>query len=288
MSNFKKSLLALALPMALSFSLIGCDNSSKTAQEAEVTTTSTVDKQTSNLPTYTVAMNIDYIPFEYIGEDGEITGFDVDLLKVVAEKAGFNVRLEPYSFDQIIASVKNGKEDMSASSIFISEDRKEEVDFSESYFTMPMYLVGIEKEGRPHSIDEITNQKIAIDNHFLLKRIMKDTFAPKGNEAIEVEGNFFAFQKMYNGEADLMLENIMSIEDHHKLDDSKKLFYIPLPQEDSIQLGYITQKGNQELLDKLNEGIKLAKADGSYDKVYNKWFGEVDKMIQKNQDKEAE
>ncbi len=283
MSSFKKSLLALALPVALSLSLIACDKSNNTAQEAEVATATTPDKQTSDLPTYTVAMNLDYMPFEYIGEDGEITGFDVDLLKVVAEKAGFDVRLEPYSFDQIIESVKNGKEDMSASSIFIAEDRKKEVDFSEPYFTMPMYLVGVEKAGRPQSVEDITNQKIVIDDHFLLKKIMKDTFIPKGNQAIEVEGNFLAYQKMYNGEADLMLENIMSIEDHHKLDDSKKLFYIPLPKEYSIQLGYITQKGNQELMDKLNEGLQLAKADGSYDEVYNKWFGQIDKMVQDNQ-----
>ncbi len=201
MSSFKKSLLALILPIALSCSLMGCNKSSDTTQnvqKAEAPVATTPEKQNDNLPTYTVAMNLDYIPFEYIGEDGKITGFDVDLLKVVAEKAGFNVRLEPYSFSQIIESVKSGKEDMSASSIFISKDRKQDVDFSDPYFTMPMYLVGVEKEGRPQSIEDITDQKIVIDDHFLLKKIMKDTFIPKGNQAIEVEGNFLAFQKMYS------------------------------------------------------------------------------------------
>ncbi len=282
MFRLKKSLQVL--PLALVLSLVGCDNAkqqdTKTQTSKEVATEQTAQaKPNKELPTYTVAMNLNYMPFEFISEKGDITGFDVDLLKVVAEKAGFTVQIDPYSFSKIIEDVKNGKEDMSASSIFISEDRKKDIAFSDPYFTMPMYIVGIEKEGRPHSINEITNQKIAIDGHFLLKKIMKDTFIPKDNTMVETDDSFLAFQKMYNGEADLMLENLMSIADHNKLAKDKKLFYIRLPEKNSIQLGYITQKGNQELLDKLNKGIKLAKADGSYDKVYNKWFGDIDKLI---------
>lgn len=80
--------------------------------------------------TITVAFNPEYPPFESV--DGkEYVGYDVDLIKAVAEKAGFEIEFEAMDFDAVIAAVQTNKNTIGVSGISITEERKLSVDFSD-------------------------------------------------------------------------------------------------------------------------------------------------------------
>lgn len=169
--------------------------------------------------------------------------------------------------------VKDGKYDMGASSIFILPERQLVVDYSKSYFELPLALVGLEKEGRPKSIDDIKDNKISVQTDIIMETLVDEHFVPKGNQKIGVKSNFLAFKEVLNGTSDMMLDNVVTIQGFMPKAEGKKLFVLPLPADKNLQLGYVVKKGNTDLLNKLNNGLDKVKADGTYDKIYDKWFG---------------
>lgn len=228
---------------------------------------------TTNLPTYRVAIDPYYPPFEYLDENGKIVGFDVDLLDAIAQKEGFKPDYQANQILNIVSSVQEGKDDIGASSIFILPERKEVIDYSDSYFELPLAVMGLEKEGRPQSIDEITGKTIAVQTEIIMETIVDGEFVPKGNTKHGVKSNFLAFQNVLQGNSDLMLDNVVTIQGFLLKAQDKPTYVLPLPADKNLQLGYVVKKGNTELQEKLNSGLKKVKEDGTYDKIYDKWFG---------------
>lgn len=84
--------------------------------------------------TYVVASDIPWAPFEMITSDGEFFGFDLDLMRAIAVKAGFDVDIQNVAFDAIIEEVRTGRADIGASGFTITAEREATIDFSDPYF----------------------------------------------------------------------------------------------------------------------------------------------------------
>lgn len=254
--------------------LTACDKT----PEPKATTNSPTTQDTNqpaptNESTYSVAIDPYYPPFEYLEQDGKVAGFDVDLLNAIGEKEGFKPNYQTTKILQIVDLVKEGKYDMGASSIFILPERQILVDYSKAYFELPLAFVGMEKDNRPQSIDDIKNKKISVQKDIIMEKMVDQDFVPKGNQKIAVKSNLLAFKEVLNGTSDMMLDNVVTIQGFMPKAEGKKLFVLPLPADKNLQLGYVVKKGNADLLNKLNNGLDKVKADGTYDKIYDKWFG---------------
>jgi len=81
-----------------------------------------------------MATNAEFPPYEY-KENDEILGIDADLAQAIADRLGMSLTIEDMSFDSIIMAVQGGKADFGAAGMTVTEERKEEVDFSDSYYT---------------------------------------------------------------------------------------------------------------------------------------------------------
>src|SRR5690606_1607114 len=88
----------------------------------------------SELGVVTVGMNAEYPPFEFVDEEGNIVGFDVDLMNAIAAEAGFDIELVNTRWDGIFVALQSGEFDAVASAATITEEREEIVDFSNPYF----------------------------------------------------------------------------------------------------------------------------------------------------------
>lgn len=264
----------LSLSVFSMVALTACDS----PPEPKATATSPATKDTkqsapTNQSTYTVAIDPYYPPFEYLEKDGKLVGFDIDLLNAIGEKEGFKPNYQTNKILKIIGQVKDSKYDMGASSIFILPERQILVDYSNAYFELPLAFVGMEKDNRPQSIDDIKNKKISVQKDIIMEKMVDQDFVPKGNQKIAVKSNLLAFKEVLNGSSDMMLDNVVTIQGFMPKAEGKKLFVLPLPASKNLQLGYVVKKGNAELLNKLNNGLDKVKADGTYDKIYDKWFG---------------
>ena len=83
--------------------------------------------------TLRVGLNSVFAPFEY-KENGQIVGFDVDLINQIGKDLGYKIEIEDQSFDGLIPTLKAGKIDMIISGMTATEERKKSVDFSDEYF----------------------------------------------------------------------------------------------------------------------------------------------------------
>lgn len=244
--------------------------SADTANEA---TSEAANDVAADLPTYKVAMVTTFEPYAFKGEQNEIIGFNVDIINAIAEHQGFNVMYLQKPWDGDFSNIIAGKQDILGSVAAITPERKEIVDFTDGY------------------IDSSLSAMVKADHaNTTFSQLIEDesvTFSVLGNSApskylkslgvanarIRSETTeFLNVRNVLNGNTEAMIagENIMRY--FAKKYDGLKVVKNP---ESSLQFGFIVQKGNTELLDKLNSGLAAIKQDNTYDEIYLKWFGET-------------
>ncbi len=118
-----------------------------------------------------VNTNVPFAPFEYL-EGTEIKGVDVDIMNKVGEKLGKKVKFESTDFDYIIDNVASGKKfDCGAAGITVTDERKEKVDFSKTYFTTIQYVVYKGDELQAEQLYKDGETSYTLWNHLYDKKI---------------------------------------------------------------------------------------------------------------------
>ena len=118
-----EKVLAIILALAMVFSFAACGEKKEE------------QKQEEPKKVLKCATNVAFPPYEYYGSDGKATGIDVEILKAIAAKIGYDFELSDMEFGGIIAAVETGKVDVGFGAITITEDRKKSVNFTTSYAT---------------------------------------------------------------------------------------------------------------------------------------------------------
>jgi polar amino acid transport system substrate-binding protein len=108
----------------------------------------------------TMATNAYFPPYEYY-EGGNIVGIDADIAAAVAEKLGLELHIEDMEFDSIITAVQAGKADMGLAGMTVTEERKQNVNFSESYAT-GVQVVIVTEDSDIQSIDDLADKQIGV------------------------------------------------------------------------------------------------------------------------------
>ena len=87
-----------------------------------------------------MSTNAEFPPYELL-ENNEVVGFDVDMMKAVCDKLGYELEIENIAFDSIIASVNSGKADVGVAGMSVTEDRLKNVDFTDAYTTSTQVII---------------------------------------------------------------------------------------------------------------------------------------------------
>lgn len=104
--------------------------------------------------TLTLATSADFPPYEYVDDNGNYAGIDVEIAGKIAEKLGMELKVENMDFGAIIASVSSGKHDIGMAGLTVDEERKQSVDFTDGYATAVQSI--IVKENSPiKSVDDL-------------------------------------------------------------------------------------------------------------------------------------
>lgn len=85
--------------------------------------------------TLTLATSADFPPYEYVGDNGDYAGIDIEIAQAIADKLGYKLVVENMDFDSVIGAVSTGKADMGMAGLTVTDERLESVDFSSSYAT---------------------------------------------------------------------------------------------------------------------------------------------------------
>ena len=107
-----------------------------------------------------MATNAEFEPYEY-HEGDDIVGIDADIAKAIADKLGLKLEIQDMEFNSIITAVQSGKADLGLAGMTVTEERKQSVDFTDSYATGIQSV--IVKEGSSiKSIDDLKGKKIGV------------------------------------------------------------------------------------------------------------------------------
>lgn len=274
----KRQFAPIAALAAITLALAGCGSSS-----GDDTKSSAANDLGLKTPgELLVGSDIPYAPFEFTdaGSD-EVKGFDVDLVNAIAKTMGITkVKFQREKFDTIFVSVAQGRFDMVASSVTITEPRKKTVAFSEPYFEANQSVMV--RSADAASVPSLTGQTITPQVAFeALKG--KTIGVQRGTTGAELAAKIpdakvqqfslvdDAFNALVGKRVDLVL-NDYAISAYASV--SKPDLKVVAKISPSESYGLVFPKESTKLLAAFNAGLAKIKSDGTYATIYRKWFNE--------------
>ena len=215
-----------------------------------------------------------FAPFEFMDtQTREFVGYDIDLIRAVADKAGYDIEVVNMGFDALIPALGMGVVDVVAAGVTITEERSKRVDFTAPYYTAGLsMLVRKEDAAKYPDFKSLKNQAIAVQIGTTGAEVAKGIPGTK-IKAFNTSAEAFMDLKMNGSDVVITDRPVIGYFLVTNARAAKGLKRQPM-QFDSEYFGFAVKKGNTELRDKVNAAMKSMKDDGTYDKIYAKWFGE--------------
>ncbi|ADZ85159.1 basic amino acid ABC transporter substrate-binding protein [Cellulosilyticum lentocellum] len=252
---------------------VGCGNSATKTTDAS-TQTAEASPENSTEPTNSdnvivMGTNAEFEPFEY--RDGlDIVGFDVEIAKAVANKLGKELKIEDMAFDSLIMGLNNDKMDFIAAGMTATEERAQQVDFSDSYFKSKQVIIVKADNTAIASADDLVGKSVGVQLGTTGDLFVSGT---EGVTVVQVKKGTQAVMDLQNGKVDAV---VIDEEPAKKMIAGKtdvKILEVPFIEE---EYAIAVKKGNTELLNTINETIEELKANGEYDKIYEQFFGKTE------------
>lgn len=264
-----RKLITLLLVVALAVGVAACGDDDD-GGDATTGGTPTADLGLATPGVLMVASDIPYAPFEFT-EPGSAdpVGFDVDLVDAIADNLGIDeVRFVDQGFDSIILSIKQGRFDMSASSWTVTPERAKEVDFGKQYFSANQAIL-VQKDSTVASLDDLEGTTIAAQRGTVGADLAASV---PGAEVKRYDTGDDAFNALAQGRADAAITDFPVVA---YAAAQKPGLKVAAEVPGNLGLGLMFPKDNPALRDAFDAGLAAIRADGTYDEIYSKWFGEA-------------
>lgn len=262
-----KKLAAVALAVVMSVSMLaGCGSSNdKKSAESSTSANETATVKTAKDGVLTMATNATFPPYEsYEGND--IVGIDADIAKAIADKLGLKLEIQDMEFNSIITAVQSGKADLGLAGMTVTDERKQSVDFTDSYATGIQSV--IVKEGSSiKSIDDLKGKKIGVQLATTGDIYAKDDFGEENVE--EYNKGADAVMALTSGKIDAVIIDNQPAKSFVETTDGLQILDTDYVQEDYAAA---IQKGNTDLLNAVNGALKELKEDGTIQKILDKYI----------------
>ena len=211
-----------------------------------------------------MSTNAEFEPYEY--HDGDkIVGIDPDIAEAIANKLGLELVITDTAFDSIIPEVSSGKADMGMAGMTVNEDRKKNVDFSDTYASSKQVII-VKNGSDIKGADDLKNKTIGVQ--------LGTTGDIQGSsiEGVTMERyskGFEAVQALSQGKIDAVLIDKQPAQYFIKDQADLSILDEAFAEED---YAIAFKKGNTELKDKVNKALEELKADGTIDKIIGKYI----------------
>lgn len=220
--------------------------------------------------TLVVGTSADYAPFEYVdtATSDEIIGFDIDLIKLVGDKLGYDIQVQNMDFNSLITALQADKFDVVISGMTPTEDRDKVVDFSVPYYETEQYLIFNKEKGYKTPADVkggVVGAQISSIQEDLAKELGETHGFKVENRNLIPE----LIQELKTGRFDAaVIENIVS---ENYLSQNGDLAAFPIEVEEPDYKAIVFQEGSA-LKAEFDKVIEEFTADGTIDELKKKWF----------------
>ena len=203
--------------------------------------------------------NPEFPPFEYISANGvlgEYDGIDMAIAAKIGELTGMDVEMESLEFDSLLIALQNGQIDATIAGMTITDERKEAVNFSTPYYTATQVMI-VPEDSDIEKAEDMADKKICVIQGYTGETCVKDLgydyeAFKKGTEAI---------MELVNDKCDVVVIDSATAQKYVADNDGLKIVE-DNDAFDSEEYAIAVQKGNTELLDKINTAIEKLISDG--------------------------
>jgi len=221
-----------------------------------------------------IATEANYFPFEYLDEQKQIQGFDIDIANAICDAVNLTCSFHHQSFDSLLLSLQFGRFDAVIAALDITEQRLQQVDFTDSYFNNTSVFVS---GNSAFEFFSITNKFIGVqanssNQSYLIKYAKENSFI------VSYPSFTDAFADLSKGRIDAVFSDKAVALDFLEKRDNQQYFSIHKKPEDiftapfSEGYGIAIKKGNKALQQRLNLGLKLITENGRYQEIFNRYF----------------
>ncbi|MCX8959279.1 glutamine ABC transporter substrate-binding protein GlnH [Erwinia psidii] len=221
----------------------------------------------------TIGVDTAFVPFEFKKGD-KYVGFDIDLWDAIAKKMHVSYELRPMDFSGLIPGLQSRNLDVAMAGITITDARKQVIDFSNGYYNADLLIAVKKVDNGITRFSDLAGKKVGLKQGTAAASFMKKKY----------KANYIEFPNIDNAYLDLQAGNIDAVVH----DSPNVLYYVKTAgdgkvkstgETDSIlpqQYGFAMQK-NSPLTEKVNAALEALHSDGTYNKIYVKWFNKQPK-----------
>ena len=277
----KKKVLALTMAALMAASLTACGGGAKETTAADTTAADTADTTAAEKTEETsaeaagteaaggvlvMATNAEFPPYEY-HDGGEIVGIDAEIAKAIADELGMELEIEDIAFDSIIPEITTGKADMGLAGKTVTEDRKQSVDFTDTYAKASQKII-VKEDSAIASPDDLTGVIVGVQQGTTGDIYVSDLEAD-GTTVERYNKGFEAVQALSQGKIDAVVIDGEPAKTFVAQTEGLKILEESFTDE---EYAIAVKKGNTELLEKINGALKTLKDNGTLDEIVAKYI----------------
>lgn len=216
-----------------------------------------------------------YPPFNYIDDNGELQGFDVEIANALCDAAGFECEFVVQDWDGIIPGLIAEKYDAIIASMSITEERKEVVDFTDKYYNTPAKFVR-KKDSGIAVPEDLEGKVVGVQSATIHENFLRDNFG----DIVEIQtygSQEEANLDMIAGRVDLLLADSVALDEGFLQTEGGGDYEFVGPDYNDPKwfgsgAGIAVRKGEDELREKLNAALAQILEDGTYKEINDKYF----------------
>ena len=210
-----------------------------------------------------------YAPFTYHDTSNKLVGFDVEIGEAIARHLGVKAEFVEGKWDGLIAGLDAQRYDAVINQVGITEERKAKFDFSDPYISSKAALIVREDNAEIAGFGDLSGKRAAQSLTSNYGKMAEEA----GAQLIGTEGFDQSIALVVQGRADATINDSLSFLDFKKKQPNAPV-KIAATQGEAAQSGVIVRKGDPELVAAINEALKAIRADGTYKRISETYFGE--------------
>src|SRR5699024_1852037 len=234
------------------------------------------DIELVNPGTLTMCTHLPYEPFEFVNDERETVGFDVDLTRLLADRLDVDTRVISIAWNQITSGLvfASNKCDIAAGSATITDKRAESVLFSDPYFNLTQVLL-VKEDSGIDGLADLEGKKLGVQTATTGMIYAEDHQDEYGYTLVEFEDVALGTTAVSAGRVDAFIQDNAPL---YKYAKEHSETTVATEFDTGERAGFMVQKDDanaQRLVDLFNDTLAEAKEDGTYAELYEKWFGQT-------------
>ncbi len=211
-----------------------------------------------------------YPPFSFQDESGKLTGFEVEFAQQLAQHLGVKAKLQPTKWDGMLASLDSKRIDVVINQVTISDERKKKYDFSTPYTISGVQALTMKaKAGTISKPEDLAGKKVGVGLGSNYEQWLRDNV--KGVDIRTYDDDPTKYQDLRSGRLDaILVDRLAALDLVKKTGNTMAVAGAPFSR---LESGVALRKGNDDLLNAVNQAIAAMQKDGSLAKLSEKWFG---------------